>query len=38
MGEFKKAREEFEREITTAEREANTPPVKEPSGKEARNS
>ena len=38
MGEFKKAREEFEREITTAEREASTPPVKEPSGKEARNS
>lgn len=31
MGEFKKAREDFEREITTAEQDAR---VKEPAGKE----
>ncbi len=35
MGEFKKAREEFEREITAAEREASAPAVKEASDKEA---
>jgi sec-independent protein translocase protein TatA len=36
MGEFKKAREDFEREITTAETEVKTKPpeVKEPAGKE----
>jgi sec-independent protein translocase protein TatA len=36
MGEFKKAREDFEREITTAETEVKTkaPEVKEPAGKE----
>lgn len=36
MGEFKKAREDFEREITTAEVETRTktPDVKEPAGKE----
>ena len=40
MGEFKKAREDFEREITTAEVETRTkePAVKEPAGKEARDS
>jgi sec-independent protein translocase protein TatA len=39
MGEFKKARDEFEREITTAETEVRTKPeVKEPAGKEARES
>ena len=38
MGEFKKAREDFEREITTAETEVKTkaPDVKEPAGKEPR--
>lgn len=37
MGEFKKAREDFEREITTAEVEVRKEPVvKEPAGKEAR--
>jgi sec-independent protein translocase protein TatA len=37
MGEFKKAREDFEREITTAETEVKTktPEVKEPAGKES---
>ena len=36
MGEFKKAREDFEREITQAETEVKTkaPEVKEPAGKE----
>ena len=40
MGEFKKAREDFEREITTAEVETRTkePNVKEPVGKEAHES
>ncbi|MCF7732920.1 MAG: twin-arginine translocase TatA/TatE family subunit [Akkermansiaceae bacterium] len=40
MGEFKKAREDFEREITTAEVETRTkePDVKEPAGKEAHES
>lgn len=40
MGEFKKAREDFEREITTAEVETRTkePAVKEPAGKEAHES
>lgn len=41
MGEFKKARDEFEREITSAEVETRTskePAVKEPAGKEARES
>jgi sec-independent protein translocase protein TatA len=40
MGEFKKAREDFEREITTAETEVRTkePTVKEPTGKEPRES
>jgi sec-independent protein translocase protein TatA len=35
--EFKKAREDFEREITTAETEVKTktPEVKEPAGKES---
>jgi sec-independent protein translocase protein TatA len=36
MGEFKKAREDFEREITSAETEVKNkaPEVKEPAGKE----
>lgn len=39
MGEFKKAREDFEREITTAETEVRKEPtVKEPAGKEPRES
>jgi sec-independent protein translocase protein TatA len=39
MGEFKKAREDFEREITTAETEVRTKePIKEPAGKEPRES
>jgi len=40
MGEFKKAREDFEREITQAETEVRTkdPVVKEPTGKEPRES
>ena len=39
MGEFKKAREDFEREITTAETEVRKEPtVKEPAGKEPRDS
>lgn len=39
MGEFKKAREDFEREITTAETEIRTKePIKEPAGKEPRES
>jgi sec-independent protein translocase protein TatA len=33
MGEFKRAREDFEREITTAETEVR---IKEPAGKESR--
>lgn len=37
MGEFKKAREEFEREITRAETEVRTAP-KEAPGKEAQDS
>lgn len=35
MGEFKKAREDFEREITRAEEETR---IKEPAGKEPRES
>ncbi len=40
MGEFKKARDDFEREITQAETEVKTksPDVKEPAGKEPRES
>lgn len=39
MGEFKKAREDFEREITTAETEVRKESqVKEPAGKEPRES
>ncbi len=39
MGEFKKAREDFEREITTASTEVQKDPVvKEPAGKEPRES
>ena len=39
MGEFKKAREDFEREITTAATEVQKDPVvKEPAGKEPRES
>ena len=40
MGEFKKARDDFEREITQAEVEVKTkaPEVKEPAGKEPRES
>lgn len=40
MGEFKKAREDFEREITSAETEIRTKDssVKEPAGKEPRES
>ena len=40
MGEFKKAREDFEREITQAETEVKTKDtaIKEPAGKEPRES